>query len=128
MTILERDAIIAGETETRASLHLVTEALDEGPVLLRSWAFPVSPLVADARAANAREVLHAYAFAHQEWMLRNAWGRLLAHGLELAADAPLSLESGRFRIGPIAGPWEISERGGILLLESVPRLRRAAGE
>ncbi len=122
-----RDAIASGETETRASLHLVTETLDEGPVLLRSWPFPVSPLVADARAASSRETLHAYAFAHQEWMLRKAWGRLLAHGLELAAGSPLRLEEDRFRIGPFVGPWELPERGGILL-EPQTRLRRVVGE
>jgi folate-dependent phosphoribosylglycinamide formyltransferase PurN len=110
-----RDAIVAGETETRASLHLVTETLDEGPVLLRSWPFPVSPIAADARAAKSRETLHAYAFAHQEWMLRKAWGRLIAHGLELVAGSPLVLHEGRFRIGPFFGPWELSERGGLLL-------------
>jgi phosphoribosylglycinamide formyltransferase-1 len=122
-----RDSIVGGETETRASLHLVTEALDEGPVLLRSWAFPVSPLVADARAAGSRETLHAYAFAHQEWMLRTAWGPLLGHGVDLLAGAALQLEDGRFRVGPSVGPWEVSEREGVLL-DRRPRLRRAVGE
>jgi folate-dependent phosphoribosylglycinamide formyltransferase PurN len=122
-----RDAIVAGETETRASLHLVTEALDEGPVLLRSWPFPVPPLVADARAARSRQTLHAYAFAHQEWMLRSAWGPLLAHGLELAADFRLRLENGRFLFGPSGGPWELSECSGFGF-ESPARLRRAVGE
>ena len=122
-----RDAIVAGETETRASLHLVTEALDDGPVLLRSWAFPVSPLVADARAAGSRGTLHAYAFAHQEWMLRTAWGPLLGHGVDLLAGAALQLEDGRFRIGRSVGPWEVSEREGVLL-DRRPRLRRAVGE
>ena len=123
-----REAIVAGEPETRASLHLVTEALDEGPVLLRSWAFPVSPLVADACAAHSRETLHAYAFAHQEWMLRKAWGRLLSHGVELLADSPVRLQDGSFRIGAFLGPWDLSERGGIVLKSGSRGLRRAAGE
>lgn len=123
-----RDAIVAGETETRASLHLVTEALDEGPVLLRSWPFSVSPLVADARAAKSRETLHAYAFAHQEWMLQRAWGRLLAGGIELTAGSPLRLEKGVFRVGAHRGPWDVPEHGEIAF-ESGPRLlRRAVGE
>lgn len=123
-----RDAIAAGETETRASLHLVTEALDQGPVLLRSWPFPVSPLVTDARAASARETLHAYAFAHQEWMLRRAWGRLLSHGIELLAVSPVRLSDGGFQIGRLHGPWDLSERGGILLASGPRALQRAVGE
>lgn len=122
-----RDAIVAGEPETRASFHLVTEALDEGPALLRSWAFPVSPLVEDARRAQSRETLHAYAFAHQEWMLRKAWGRLLSHGIEILAGSPVRLVNGAFRIGPFRGPWDLSERGGILLESEHPALERAVG-
>jgi folate-dependent phosphoribosylglycinamide formyltransferase PurN len=123
-----RDAIVAGEPETRASFHLVTEALDEGPALLRSWAFPVSPLVEDARRAQSRETLHAYAFAHQEWMLRRAWGRLLSDGIELMAGSPVRLVNGAFRIGPFRGPWDLSERGGVLLESEPPALGRAVGE
>lgn len=71
-----RDAIRAGEKETRASCHFVTEQLDGGPVLLRSTPFPVAALAARARAWGAEDMLRAYAFAHQEWMLRAAWGPL----------------------------------------------------
>jgi folate-dependent phosphoribosylglycinamide formyltransferase PurN len=123
-----RDAIVAGETETRASLHLVTEALDEGPVLLRSWPFPVSPLAADARAAKSRETLHAYAFAHQEWMMQRAWGRLLAGGIELTAGSPLRLEKGVFRVGAHRGPWDVPEHGEIAFESGPRRLGRAVGE
>jgi phosphoribosylglycinamide formyltransferase 1 len=123
-----RDAIVAGEPETRATLHLVTVALDEGPPLLRSWPFPVSPLVADALAAESRETVHAYAFAHQEWMLQKAWGRLLGQGIELLAQSPVELDGGEFRIGPSRGPWEVSESGGILLESEPPPLGLAVGE
>ena len=40
-----RDAIFAGAADTRATAHLVTAGLDQGPPLLRSWAFAVAPLV-----------------------------------------------------------------------------------
>jgi folate-dependent phosphoribosylglycinamide formyltransferase PurN len=76
-----RDAILAGEPETRATLHVVSPELDAGPPLARSWAFPVSPLAAAAREWGARDVLSAYAFAHQEWMIRSAWGPLLCEGV-----------------------------------------------
>lgn len=69
-----RDAIVAGEPETRATAHWVTEDVDLGPSILRSAAFPVSPLVAPALARGDRSSVKAYAFAHQEWMLSEAWG------------------------------------------------------
>ncbi|HSF14947.1 MAG TPA: formyltransferase family protein [Vicinamibacteria bacterium] len=78
-----RDALLAGETETRATAHLVTAVLDEGPILCRSRAFPVSPLVADALRRGAVDVVKAYTFAHQEWMLATAWGPLLSESIEM---------------------------------------------
>jgi phosphoribosylglycinamide formyltransferase-1 len=76
-----RDAIFAGETETRATAHLVTERLDEGPIVCVSEPFPVSPLVRDALSWGATDVLKAYAYAHQEWMMRSAWGPLLSESI-----------------------------------------------
>lgn len=83
-----RDAIFAGEAETRSCVHLVTEDLDQGPVICRSPAFPVSPMVADARRWGAASVLKAYAFAHQEWMLQSAWGPLMVQTLAQLASQP----------------------------------------
>jgi folate-dependent phosphoribosylglycinamide formyltransferase PurN len=73
-----RDAIEAGERETYATAHIVTEALDEGPPLLRSGPYPVAPFVADLAAGGRTRAVHAYAHSHQEWMLANAWGALLS--------------------------------------------------
>jgi hypothetical protein len=102
-----RDALAAGEPETRASAHVVTTWLDDGPVLLRSWSFPVPPLVAWARQHGAADVLRAYTWAHQEWMLRDAWGPMLARSIELAGlaleepEAPLNLAAvGRWALAP----------------------------
>jgi folate-dependent phosphoribosylglycinamide formyltransferase PurN len=80
-----RDAVFAGETETRATAHLVTERLDEGPILCLSEPFPVSPLVQDAIEWGATDILKAYAYAHQEWMIRSAWGPLLSEAIARAA-------------------------------------------
>jgi folate-dependent phosphoribosylglycinamide formyltransferase PurN len=80
-----RDALFAGETETRATAHLVTERLDEGPILCLSEPFPVSPLVRDALSWGATDVLKAYAYAHQEWMIRSAWGPLLSEAIARVA-------------------------------------------
>jgi phosphoribosylglycinamide formyltransferase 1 len=85
-----RDAIAAGETETRASSHIVTEAIDAGPILRRSRPYPVAPVAAALRAAGAQHALNAYAYAHQEWMLLTAWGPLLLDAVaRFAAGAKL---------------------------------------
>jgi folate-dependent phosphoribosylglycinamide formyltransferase PurN len=94
-----RDAILAGESETRCTVHVVTERLDDGPPLLLSEPFPVSPLAAWARETGAHDVLRSAIWAHQEWMLRSAFGPLLEQALDALADvrphrglAPLALE------------------------------------
>jgi folate-dependent phosphoribosylglycinamide formyltransferase PurN len=84
-----RDAIRAGETETRATAHIVTESLDDGPILLQSEAFPVAPFVARLRHDRAEHAINAYAYAHQEWMLASAWGSLLSGSAEILAAAGL---------------------------------------
>lgn len=96
-----RDAIRAGEPETRATAHVVTERLDEGPILLRSCPFPVSPLVAALRRGGNLHAVNAYAHAHEEWMLLTAWGPLLTDAVAQlkssgarVEDRPLALAMG----------------------------------
>ena len=73
-----RDAIYAGERETRSSAHIVTPQLDAGPVIARTEAFPVAPFVHEAVARAEHDIVRAYAYAHREWMMRSAWGALAA--------------------------------------------------
>ena len=80
-----RDAIVAGEPATRCTAHLVTAELDEGPVLLRSRAFAVPDVARWALAAGERDVLRRVIWAHQEWMLRSAFGPLMEHAIERTA-------------------------------------------
>jgi phosphoribosylglycinamide formyltransferase-1 len=87
-----RDAIRAGEKETRATAHLVTERLDEGPILLRSQPFPVAPFVEMLRRRRAWHSVNAYAYAHQEWMLESAWGPLLDSAVRMLAGREEFLE------------------------------------
>lgn len=68
-----RDAIAAGERETRAAAHIVTAEVDRGPVLLRSWGFPVT----------AGEHWRP----HERRMLREAWPPMLMGSIELAGAA-----------------------------------------
>jgi folate-dependent phosphoribosylglycinamide formyltransferase PurN len=72
-----RDAVRAGEPATRCSAHVVTEEVDQGPVLARSIAFPVRG---------------RHHYAQREWMMHAAWGPLIARALHLMARgaAPLT--------------------------------------
>ena len=78
-----RDAVFAGERETRSTVHLVTPEVDVGPPLFRSWAFPTHPLIDAARRWRSTDILNAYAYAQREWMMRASWGQLLATAIDL---------------------------------------------
>lgn len=88
-----RDAIHAGVHETRATVHLVNDRPDAGAPLVRSTPFPVSPLVEDLRAQPADDVLRAYVFAHQQWMMRTISGPLVAGALRLIANGLVDLDA-----------------------------------
>jgi folate-dependent phosphoribosylglycinamide formyltransferase PurN len=82
-----RDAILAGEHETRCTSHVVTHDLDDGPVLARSNAYLVPDIIRWARATDgAEDVLRKAIGAHQEWMLRSAFGPLMEQSLNLWCD------------------------------------------
>lgn len=106
-----RDAVAAGETETRSTVHLVNEGVDTGPPLVRSWAFPVHPLTADARRWGAEDVLGAYAYAQREWMMRASWGPLLERALERIARGQVRLLGGRAVVAGALGPEDLAPGG-----------------
>lgn len=107
-----RDAIVAGARETRATVHLVTEKLDEGPPFLRSWPFPVAPLAADALKTGETDVLKAYTYAHQEWMIRATWGPLIARAIELIACGRVDLsERAWMPIEDLDAPCDVEDEG-----------------
>ena len=106
-----RDAIVDGQKETSATVHMVNEEPDGGPPVVRSWPYPVSPLVAHARSWDARDMLKAYAFAHQEWMIRGASGPLLSAALQLVASGTVDLDELAMRDPGTVTPWLIDERG-----------------
>lgn len=103
-----RDAILAGETETRATAHVVTPELDAGPLLVRSWPFPVAALAQQALAWGALDVVKTYAAAHEEWMLRAAFGRLLAASIALFAEGRARVRDGRAFVDGRPGPLEVA--------------------
>jgi len=91
-----RDAVLAGENETRSSVHLVTEDVDDGPLLVVSQSFPVErEMVETLREHSEEDALDDYIDAHQEWMKWRGDGPALAKTLELAADGRLDLETGK---------------------------------
>jgi folate-dependent phosphoribosylglycinamide formyltransferase PurN len=101
-----QDAMLAGEPETRATAHLVTREPDGGPVLLRSWPFPVPEAARWAVTRQASDVLRALAFAQTEWMLRSVWGPMIVRSLEMMAR------------GVTAEPLELVEDGGLRRLHA----------
>jgi folate-dependent phosphoribosylglycinamide formyltransferase PurN len=76
-----RSAIVAGETETRSIVHVVTRELDKGPVVVQSDPFPVAPFISRAVIAGEMDIVRAYAYAHREWAMRSSWGELIVEAL-----------------------------------------------
>ncbi|GIW53565.1 MAG: hypothetical protein KatS3mg081_2920 [Gemmatimonadales bacterium] len=107
------DAILAGERETRSTVHVVTPELDTGPILVRSDAFPVHPLVQEARVWGALDILKAYAYAHREWMMRASWGPLLAGAIALCA-AGANRDLAGFDFSNRSPRSQSAEQGGYL--------------
>ena len=82
-----RDAILAGESETRSTLHVVTDKLDGGPIVSVSKPYPVAPFAREAAAAGHIDIVKAYAYAQREWMMRDSWGELLVKTLTTMQEA-----------------------------------------
>jgi hypothetical protein len=78
--------------------------VDGGPALFRSWPFPTHPLVTDARRWGAHDILKAYAYAQREWMMRAAWGPLLAHALERFATGQVGVDGLSVFVDGAPGP------------------------
>lgn len=87
-----RDAILAGEVETRATAHIVNARLDDGVPLVVSEPFPVSELAAWALAEgeSARAVLRQEIRAHEERMLRTSFGPVMAKALDLLSSVTVT--------------------------------------
>ena len=119
-----RDALVAGQRETAATLHLVNEWPDGGAPIVRSWPHPVSPMVARARRWQADDMFKAYVFAHQEWMMRGASERVLAAALELVAARAVDLDALGATDPAKVTPWLVDERGRLTPPAGVPMFDR----
>lgn len=99
------DAILAGEAATRSSVHLVTAAVDAGPVLVLSRSHEIHrELVETLQAFDADAALRAYADAHQAWMKWTGDGPALAAALERIATGKVAVEDGRALVDGEPGP------------------------
>jgi folate-dependent phosphoribosylglycinamide formyltransferase PurN len=107
-----RDAVANGEPETRSTVHVVTEDVDVGPLLVRSWGFPVHPLVEEARDWKAEDIISAYAYAQREWMMRSSWGRLLERAIEHYARGEVHILDGKAVVAGTLGPEELAPLSG----------------
>jgi folate-dependent phosphoribosylglycinamide formyltransferase PurN len=80
-----RDALLAGETETRSSVHLVTAEVDVGPVIVRSAAFRVEAEISRALRDRDARSFKAGAYAQRERMMQE-WGPLLVEAIERVGE------------------------------------------
>ncbi|HZR25656.1 MAG TPA: formyltransferase family protein [Vicinamibacterales bacterium] len=112
-----RDSIAAGCPDTRATVHLVDEFPDAGPPLVRSWPFPVSPLIESIRTLDAPDVFKAYVYAHQQWMMRTVSGPLINAALRLIASGEIDLDARAAAPLDEHAPWLLDQQGALLAPE-----------
>jgi phosphoribosylglycinamide formyltransferase 1 len=109
-----RDTLTTGCQETRATVHLADPHADGGPPIVRSWPFPVSPLIADLRAHGADAVFKAYTFAHEQWMMRTVSGPLIAAALRLIATGAVDVDALAAADWRSNAPWLLDRHGFLL--------------
>ncbi len=109
-----RHSLAAGCPETRATVHLVDEQVDAGPPIVVSWPFPVSPLVEDMRTLDAADAFKAYAYAHEQWMMRTVSGPLMAAALRLIATSRVDLDRASRRLPWPTAPWQLDRNGYLI--------------
>jgi phosphoribosylglycinamide formyltransferase-1 len=103
-----RDAVLAGETETRNSVYVVTRDVGRGPLLLLGGAYPIAAMARDARERGDADFLTRYAELHRQWM-RSDWGELLAKTLELLAGGTMQILGDTVWFDGAPGPCRTGE-------------------
>jgi len=87
-----RDALLAGCFDTRLTVHLATELPGEGPMIVRSWPFPVPASSVTWELAPGTGAFNAMIQAQQDAMVREAAGPVLAAALRLIATHAVRLD------------------------------------
>lgn len=104
-----RDAILAGEPETRTSVYVVTRDVARGPLFLLGAPYPVASMALDARERGDVAFLYAYAELHRKWMQSTCWGEMLARSLELLAGGSTRVIGEVVWIDGAPGPCRMGE-------------------
>jgi phosphoribosylglycinamide formyltransferase 1 len=79
------DAILAGERVTRSTVHIVTQRLDAGPMVLMSDGYHVPAAATNAALLGDVQSVKKHAWVQRQMMM-NDWGTLAARGLEYIAS------------------------------------------
>ncbi len=79
------DAIAAGETSARSTIHIVTNKVDKGPILVQSKPFPVD-------SSFGGKTMKQYAAELQERMKAEGDGPAYLKALELISTGRMSIE------------------------------------
>jgi phosphoribosylglycinamide formyltransferase-1 len=108
-----REAIFAGEEETRTSAYFVTQDVGTGHLFLVSSAYRVAALARDARAWGAADLLSEYADLHRRWMRRGAWGDMFVRAMEFLAAGTVSIVRDLVFIDGAPGPCRMGEAPAI---------------
>ena len=103
-----RDAILAGEPETRSSVYVVTPEVARGPLFLLGAPHPVADMALDARDRGDAAFLTAYAELHRRWMT-SSWGDLFSRTLELLAAGTTQTVGDVVWIDGAPGPCRMGE-------------------
>ena len=104
-----RYAILAGETETRSSVYVVTREVGRGPLLLLSAPYPVAHMAQDARERGNADFLTEYADLHRRWMVSTCWGDMLARTIELLAGGTMKILGDTVWFDGAPGPCRMGE-------------------
>lgn len=104
-----RDAILAGEPETRSSIYMVTRDVAQGPLFLLGQPYPVAEMAAHARNCGDAAFVYEYAALHRQWMVRSSWGPMLSRALELLAGGTMQIVGDVVWIDGAPGPCRLGE-------------------
>lgn len=104
-----REAIFAGEQETRSSVHLVTADVARGPLLLLGRPFGVAAMAMDAHARGDAAFLSRYAELHERWMAAEDDGPMLVRTLELLAGGTTQVVHNVVWVDGAPGPCRMGE-------------------
>lgn len=104
-----REAVFAGENETRSSAYFVTQEVGAGPLFLLSRPYRISQLASDARSWGDAALLSEYASLHRRWMIRCAWGEMVVRAIECLAAGSVSIVRDMAWIDGVPGPCRLGD-------------------